>query len=1477
MGDPDRVLSASPNWYCTRCSDAAGGLFGFGARNSVYLLRITPEEPGLYGELLGHTERVSGFAFSRSSGQSHLCASSSDDGTVKVWDTRTKSAVTEHKLHRSTISALHWSPLVKDLLVTGDEKGIVVCFWCNRNEGQQFFPEPRTIFCLSCSPHQEDLVAVGYKDGMIVLIDISRRGDVVHRLRGHDDEIHCLAWCPQPHEDELHLRLEEATGEELNAANGDLLPQNESKVCYLASGSKDQTLRIWNSSSGKGVMTLKMPYLKRRGGGVDPAVKERLWLTVLWPRGRPTQILSSCFGGELLLWDLSRSGRQKWTILGSSEGQNHSRIVFNLCSLVTEEGRELLMSTSMDRDVKCWDLGSLSCCWSLTSLGGFVYTLAFSPVAAGCLAVGVGDSMIRVWNTLSVVNAYDVKTLWQGIRCKVTALSWHPTKEGSLAFGTDDGKVGIYEVYSNKPPQTSSTYHKKTVYSLSWGSPLPPVSLGAEGDRPAVTLYSCGGEGVIYQHNPWKLNTEAQDINRLIRDTNDIKHKLPVRTELSWRSDGEHLAIGNEDGTIEVFRAPRLQLVCTIQQHHKLVNALRWHHGHSEDPNLKFLLASGSNNAVIYVHNLKAVLESAADAPVTIAEPFRTLTGHTARITSLSWSPHHEARLVSACYDGTSQVWDVLQEQPLSNYRGHKGRLLCVQWSPVEPDQVWTGADDFCLHNWSISKQEHSHPPKGKKATDLERKRSVQPKPKAKKKKKPDSTKQEPGGDAVGGDIDNLSSAQNGTSDQEEDQAASALKTPDKASQEDTVYQTASESQAQPTSPSSPTPEKRCPSPPFRNLPTRKDHAKDKMELHSRKKKSRSLLPLSTSKDHRSKEEQHRDCVRLATAVCAKEAKDGSPAALEDAMHLGLYSDRAALYRLMEEEGRAHLESGHPELHHQIMLWKGDLKGTLQLAAERGELTDHLVALSPMAGYTVWLWTVEAFVKQLCFQEQYVKAASHLLSINKVYEAIQLLRGNHLYREAIAVAKSRLLHDDPVLRELYTAWAAVLEQDGHYSMAAKCYLGASSPYDAAKVLSKKGDALSLSTAAELALIAREKDLAGSFALRCAQEFVTAKNWVGAQQILQQHHSLLGQRLVFCTSELLYKLLEEKTPVDWKTQSTPCFNEWEKSVAEGPFLAKLTDLWQSEFSVNTADLYTEAYRQLNTCETPPTTANTNPKQLLLQIAHEVTLSSLSRLTNKWDEVAPSLLRALTRCQQAGHFTLMQEVSKLLLPHGCGELQANTNPDSKASVAACDSLRAFIAYMKLYEEWWGHRDGSPTCKPQADQDQDAPPGRDPQSSGEEKTPARVLGFEALLSEMHAAFQKAQREIAEVQGALRDMIQQHQRLRQAQDNSLELEQEEDPSALSQDKSPNSQISAGPSPVSLAELMKKLSSANHKLAEFPEYLKVLPFPEVLESCLVLLHLPPSRVSPEIQARALALLQNHCSGSPDHQKAAAKFLSSSK
>lgn len=87
------------------------------------------------------------------------------------------------------------------------------------------------------------------------------------------------------------------------------------------------------------------------------------------------------------------------------------------------------------------------------------------------------------------------------------ALSWHPAKTGFLAFGTEDGKVGIYDTLSQRPPVTAETYHLKSVYVLSWG-PRCYVKCDAKEsedfspDKEKFFLFSSGGEGVILQHNP---------------------------------------------------------------------------------------------------------------------------------------------------------------------------------------------------------------------------------------------------------------------------------------------------------------------------------------------------------------------------------------------------------------------------------------------------------------------------------------------------------------------------------------------------------------------------------------------------------------------------------------------------------------------------------------------------------------------------------------------------------------------------------------------------------------------------------------------------------------------------------------------------------------------------------------------------------------------------------------------------------------
>ncbi|RVE64245.1 hypothetical protein OJAV_G00144710 [Oryzias javanicus] len=1335
----DRSLPASPNWYCSRCSDvSSSGVLGVGARNVVYLIDVSASACRVTGQLVGHADLVSGFSFCQHAGQNHVCVSSSTDGSVRFWDSNSRTPIREQRVHQNPVSALHWSPVDRDLVVSGDEKGVVVCHWFHTGDAASFFPEPRTIVCLTCSPHTWSCVAVGYKDGVIVLVDVSKKGEVTHRLRGHDNEIHSLAWSPVTGEPALYGRAEDEPADAASAGE---------RGCYLASGSKDQTVRIWSTTKGKGVMTLKLPFLKRRASAVDPGVKERLWLSVHWPPGRPTELVSSCFSGELLLWDLTRGGKQRWTLFGSSaEGQNHNRIVFNTSSLRPQDGGELLLSTSMDREIKCWDLKTLSC--------------------------------LRHPDLLA------------SIKSKVTALAWHPHKEGSLSFGTEDGKVGIYDVFSSKPPQISSSYHRKTVYTLAWGPAVPPLSFGS-GGKQSFSLYSCAGEGVILQHDAAMMSGEASDIDQLIKDTNNIKHKLSPHTDLSWKPDGTVVAVGNEDGSIDVYRAPDLKLLCSIQQHHKIINSLRWHHQHGSAPQLHALLASGSSNAIVYVHDLCSVIENPPETPVVLTEPFRRLCGHTAKITGMAWSPHHSARLVTASYDGTAQVWDVLEEAPVSNYRGHVGYLLCVDWSPVDPDVVWTGGKDFTVQEWKVSRQEFSNPPKGKKMSTLQDKKKS-----GSKQKKKNRSAAGPGGDAapkMNGDGEKRSAEQSEEEEEEEARSTSSTDPPGASSEIQKKSSSAAKSKDKPPDPSL-----------------------------LKKKKPRSMLPVSTSMDHRPREELLQDCVTLA-AVQHSAPPAGCSPGRGDHVHLGLFSDRRALHLMLQAEEEGHVEAGHFDSVVYLRLWSGDLQGALQLATERGELNDHLLSVAPMAGFAAWSGAVEAYVRQLVLQEQYLKAASHLLSVHRVDAAVELLRTHRLFREAVALAKARLAPDDPVLKELYAGWAAVLEKDGHLSAAAKCHLAAGSGFDAAKVIAKKNDVASLRTAAGVARISGEAALAQTLALRCAKDLAAAQDWLAAQEVLSGQDNLLVHRLHLCAAELLTAALQGAGVIPAASGSST--HKWaEPGKPPSTIQDWVRDVWEEEFGVSASEdgRAENLLQELRSVESPAPSASAPLKQVLLQAALHLSRGVLGWILDDDALLLAELWWAAAWIRDAGLFCASAEICRLMFPEGdVGVLSRKRPktlkaPDGEAS-AALRSLQAFVCYHRLYERWW--------------------------RSAAEGAELEEEDFGALLSEPHAACQSVQRAVREVQERLAAMVLRHNRA-----------QGSDGGGLHQNPAEHS----SEDPDTLLTLSSSMSKLQQELLLLPASLKAFPHPDVLECCLVLLHLSrcSGAVSASLRQKAEDLLQ---------------------
>ena len=54
-------------------------------------------------------------------------------------------------------------------------------------------------------------------------------------------------------------------------------------------------------------------------------------------------------------------------------------------------------------------------------------------------------------------------------QAKVMSIAWHPSREGLLCYGTDEGRVGWVDVLTGgRAPTLSSYQHRAGVYCVTW-------------------------------------------------------------------------------------------------------------------------------------------------------------------------------------------------------------------------------------------------------------------------------------------------------------------------------------------------------------------------------------------------------------------------------------------------------------------------------------------------------------------------------------------------------------------------------------------------------------------------------------------------------------------------------------------------------------------------------------------------------------------------------------------------------------------------------------------------------------------------------------------------------------------------------------------------------------------------------------------------------------------------------------------------
>ncbi|OCQ90436.1 serine/threonine protein kinase [Nostoc sp. MBR 210] len=205
----------------------------------------------------------------------------------------------------------------------------------------------------------------------------------------------------------------------------------------LASGSDDQTIKLWNLATGTEISTLK-GHLKW------------IWAIAFHPDGK---ILASGSADKTVkLWNLATAEEIR-TLTGHTDG---------VAAVAFSPNSQTLASASLDQTIKLWDLATGKLIRTLEGHSQTVATIAFSPDGK-TLASGSWDKTIKLWN---VATGKQIRTL-EGHTQLILSLAFSPDGK-TLASGSKDKTIKIWNVATGETIRTLKQ-HTDKVNSVAYG------------------------------------------------------------------------------------------------------------------------------------------------------------------------------------------------------------------------------------------------------------------------------------------------------------------------------------------------------------------------------------------------------------------------------------------------------------------------------------------------------------------------------------------------------------------------------------------------------------------------------------------------------------------------------------------------------------------------------------------------------------------------------------------------------------------------------------------------------------------------------------------------------------------------------------------------------------------------------------------------------------------------------------------------
>ena len=393
----------------------------------------------------------------------------------------------------------------------------------------------------------------------------------------------------------------------------------------IASGSFDDTIRLWDINTGEHLKTINS------GNAYSIAFS---------PDGK-TIASGSYWDKTVHLWDINTGERlQKFT----GHGDSVLSVAFSI------DGK-MIASGSTDETVRLWDVNTGVNLKTLTGHRYPVYSVAFSPDEK-TIASGSGYG-IRLWD---INTGEHLNTLHTGGEYSAYSVAFSPDGK-TIVSGRSDYKIQLLDVATGEPLNTL-TGHKGHVYSVAF-SPDGKTIVSGSSDT-TIRL--------------WDINTgEPQQ--------NFIGHSSYVNS-VAFSPDGKTIVSGDDNAIIHYWNV-------NTGGHLKSLEALSAYHLDSITFSADWKTIASGNNKTIHLHDMNT------------GELLHTLTGHGESVNSVAFSSVGQ-KLASGSKDDTIRLWDINTGEHLNTLIGHGGDVNSVVFSP-NGQMIASGGWDNTIRLWDAN------------------------------------------------------------------------------------------------------------------------------------------------------------------------------------------------------------------------------------------------------------------------------------------------------------------------------------------------------------------------------------------------------------------------------------------------------------------------------------------------------------------------------------------------------------------------------------------------------------------------------------------------------------------------------------------------------------------------------------------------------------------------------------------------------